>query len=193
MAIDYLPVSWGDYHANARILADTILSDKIHIDEIIAIARGGLTLGHILTDLLHVPISTFAIQSYTDIQMQGEVKITKPLATPLDGKSILLVDDVADRGKTMKRAMEYLNMFSPKKIYTLTMYYKPQSVYKPDYFARVTPAWIIFPYELTETISSIMMSMKKEKKSESEIQEFLENRLHYTKEEIQFVKKHYSK
>jgi hypoxanthine phosphoribosyltransferase len=192
MAIDYLPVSWGDYHANARLLADTILSDKIHIDEIIAIARGGLTLGHIMTDLLQVPISTFAIQSYTDIQMRGEVKITKPLAIPLDEKSILLVDDVADSGKTMKRAIEYLNMFSPKKIYTLTMYYKSQSIYKPDYSARVESAWIIFPYALTETIISIMTSMKKEKKSDIEIEKFLEN-LHYTKEEIQFVKKHYTK
>jgi hypoxanthine phosphoribosyltransferase len=190
MAIDYLPVSWADYHASARILADKILTDNIHIDEIIEISRGGLTLGHILTDLLRVPISTFTIQSYTDIQMQGEVKITKPLATPLDGKSILLVDDVADRGKTMVRAIEYLNMFSPKKIYTLTMYYKPHSIYKPDYFAKTTSAWIIFPYELTETISSIMTSMKKEKKSDAETEQFLEN-LHFTKEEIQFVKKHY--
>lgn len=92
----------------------------------------------------------------------------------------------------MQRAIEYLNMFSPKKIYTLTMFYKPHSVYKPDYFAKTTSAWIIFPYELTETISSIMTSMKKENKSEKEIEQCLHS-LHYTQEEIQFVKKHYMK
>ncbi len=193
MVIDYLQVSWNEYHTNARKLADTILSDNVHIDEIIAISRGGLTLGHLLTDLLHVPISTFTIQSYTDIQMQGEVKITKPLTTPLDDKSILLVDDVADRGKTLKRAMEYLTMFSPKKIYTLTMYYKPHSVYKPDYFAKTSSAWIIFPYELTETITSIMKSMKEENKSDDEIQKFLTENLSYSQDEINFVKKHYGK
>ena len=192
MPTDYLPVSWEEYHSFARILADKVLSDGIHIDEILAISRGGLTLGHLLTDLLRTPISTFTIQSYTDIQQQGEVKITKPLTIPLDGKDVLLVDDVADRGKTMVRAMEYLKMFGPKKIYSLTMYFKPHSVFKPDYFAQTTSAWILFPYEPTEMVANMYKSMRKEKKSDSEIEIFLKT-LRYTKEQIDFVKKHYLK
>jgi hypoxanthine phosphoribosyltransferase len=176
----------------ARGLAENLLSNGVHIDEIVAISRGGLTLGHILTDLLRVPMSSFTIQSYTDIQKQGDVKITKPLTIPLDGKSVLLVDDVADRGTTLVRAMEYLNMFTPKKITSLTMYYKPHSVYKPDYFAQSTSAWILFPYEPTEMIGNIMTSMKKENKTDTEIEQFLEN-LHYTKDQISFVKKFYVK
>ncbi len=192
MAIDYLLDSWDEYHALALQLAKKILTDKVHIDEIVAISRGGLTLGHLLTDLLRVPISTFTIQSYTDIQATGEVKITKPLTEPLYGKTILLVDDVSDRGITMKRALEYLTMFTPKKIVTLTLYYKPHSVYKPDYYAKTTSAWISFPYEPTEMINNIYKSMKKEGKGDQEIQKFLEN-LHYKKEHIAFVKKFYIK
>jgi hypoxanthine phosphoribosyltransferase len=192
MPSNYLPVSWSEYHTLARTLADKILSDGVRIDEIVAISRGGLTLGHLLTDLLRVPISTFTIQSYTDIQTQGEVKITKPLTVPLDGKNILLVDDVADRGKTLVRALEYLTLFSPKKIYSLTMYYKPHSVYKPDYFAKTTSDWILFPYEPTEMVQSIYNGMKKEQRPEEEIEKFITN-LGYSKEEINFVKKHYIK
>ena len=192
MAIDYLVPTWDEYHSLTRKLAGKILTDNIHIDEIVAISRGGLTLGHLLTDLLHVPISTFTIQSYTNIQEQGEVRITKPLATPLVGKTVLLVDDVADRGTTMVRAIEYLNMFTPQKTYTLTLYYKPHSVYKPNYFAQTTSAWICFPYEPTEMISNIIRAMKKEKKSEKDIQQFLEN-LNYSKGQIAFVKKFYVK
>ncbi len=192
MAIDYLPVSWEKYHTLTRSLASHVLDDQLHIDEIVAISRGGLTLGHLLTDLLRVPISTFTIQSYTNIQEQGAVKITKPLTVPLDGKTILLVDDVADRGTTMVRAIEYLNMFTPKKIYSLTLYYKPHSVYKPDYFSQSTSAWILFPYEPTEMIANIMGSMKKENKSDEEIQQFLQS-LQYNTDQIEFVKKFYSK
>jgi hypoxanthine phosphoribosyltransferase len=192
MPIHYLPVSWNEYHTLARALADKILSDGVRVDEIVAISRGGLTLGHLLTDLLRVPISTFTIQSYTDIQTQGEVKITKPLTVPLDGKNILLVDDVADRGKTLVRALEYLRLFSPQKIYSLTMYYKPHSVYKPDYFAQSTSDWILFPYEPTEMVQSIYNGMKKEQKPEEEIEKFITN-LGYSEEEINFVKKHYIK
>jgi uncharacterized protein len=192
MTIDYLLPTWDEYHSLARKLAGQILTDNIHIDEIVAISRGGLTLGHLLTDLLHVPISTFTIQSYTNIQEQGEVRITKPLATPLVGKIVLLVDDVADRGTTMVRAIEYLNMFTPKKTYTLTLYYKPHSVYKPNYFAQTTSAWICFPYEPTEMVVNIYNGMKKEGKSKKEIETFLEN-LHFSKEQISFVEKFYVK
>lgn len=192
MAIDYLPVSWDEYHSLARRLAAQFLSDNARVDEIVAISRGGLTLGHLLTDLLRVPISTFTIQSYSDLQTRGEAKITKPLTVPLDGKKILLVDDVADSGTTLVRALEYLKMYTPKKIYTLTMYYKPHSVYKPDYFAKTTSAWIMFPYEPTETIINITLNMKKEGKSDKEIRTFFEKQK-FPKEQIDFVKKFYTK
>lgn len=192
MAIDYLPVSWEEYHSLARELAEKVLTNGVQIDEVVAISRGGLTLGHLLTDLLRVTISTFTIQSYTDIQQQGEVKITKPLSMPIDGKRVLLVDDVADRGTTMVRATEYLKMFTPKKVVTLTMFYKPHSVYKPDYFAKTTSAWIMFPYEPVETITNIIMGMKKNNKSENEIKTLL-NSLHCNKDLINFVYKFYIK
>ncbi len=192
MTIDYLPVSWDEYHAMARDLAAKILTDGISIDEVVAISRGGLTLGHLMTDLLTVPISTFTIQSYTNLQVQGEVKITKPLTTPIHDKHILLVDDVSDSGKTIVRAMEYLTAQRPKKVTTLTMFYKPHSVYKPDYFAKTTSAWIMFPYEPTETATNVIKSMRKEGKSEADIQTFLEKH-HFHKDQIAFVKKFYDK
>src|SRR3972149_9185297 len=105
MAIHYLPVSWQTYHSTAQKLAATILDQHESIDLIVAIARGGLSLGLILSDYLRIPISTIVIQSYTDIQKQGELKITGKLQTPIWGKTILLVDDIADSGKTFKRVI----------------------------------------------------------------------------------------
>jgi len=192
MAIDYLPVSWDDYHSLARQLAEKILSDKVKIDEVVAISRGGLTFGHLMTDLLRVPISTFTIQSYSNLLEKGEVTITKPLATPLNGKRILLTDDVSDTGTTLKRAIEYLKMFSPKKIYTLTMFFKPHSIYKPDYFAKTTSAWIMFPYEPVETVINIVKGMKKDGKSDNEIKKLLDS-LHCNPDIIKFAYKFYIK
>ncbi len=192
MAIEYLPVSWEEYHTLAQRLAQKLLSDNVHIDEIVAISRGGLALGHLLTDFLRVPISTFTIQSYNNYLTQGQVKITKPLTTPIHDKQILLVDDVSDTGKTLIRALEYLKAQQPKNVTTLTLFYKPQSIYKPDYFAKTTPDWIIFPYEVTETIITLFRAMKKEKKSTKEIQTFLES-LHFSKNQIAFTKKFYLK
>lgn len=190
MTVQYLPISWNQYHSLAQKIAAAILDSRLHADEIVAISRGGLTFGHMLSDLLAVPISTITIQSYEDIQSQGEVKITAKLQKSVKGKRILLVDDVSDSGKTLKRAVSYLRRLGPKEIITAAMYHKPRSIFRPDFFADETSAWIIFPYELTETIMSVTKQMTEEGKTKAEVQTFLES-LGYKAADIAFVRKHY--
>ncbi len=190
MDIHYLPITWDTYHDLSRKLAASILSHTPHIDRIVAISRGGLTLGHILSDFLRIPIATFTIQSYTDIQNQGEIKIVEPLKTRIRGKSVLIVDDVADSGKTLKRAISYIKRFGPAETTTVTMFYKPHSVYRPDYYAEETTKWILFPYEPTEMILAITAKMEEDGLSKREIQEFL-NTLGYTVDQIRFVRKYH--
>jgi uncharacterized protein len=190
MPIEYLPLSWADYHQHAFLLADRLFSDKKNVNQIVAISRGGLTFGHLFSDLLRIPISTITIQSYTDIQAQGELKITQELHTPIEGKSVLLVDDVSDTGKTLVRAAQYLKTFHPLSITTVTMFYKPHSVYKPDYYADETSKWILFPYEAGEMLTNIMKQMHKDGKTEKEIRSFV-NDLGYPDYQIDFVIKHY--
>jgi hypothetical protein len=190
MSIQYLSVSWETYHDLAYRLAATIITHTPQENHIVAISRGGLTLGHILSDFLRVPIATFSIQSYTDIKTHGVVRITEPLKTNINGKSILLVDDVADTGTTLKRAVSYLKQFHPKSITTVTMFYKPKSIIRPDYFAGQTSKWIIFPYEPTESILSITRIMEKDGKTKRDIQDKLQ-KLGFTEKQIRFTRKYF--
>lgn len=180
MNIQYLPLSWNQYQTLARKLAETLLDRGKPLDEIVAIARGGLTLGHLLTDSLRLPICSITIQSYTDIQKQGELKITAKLGKHIAGKRILLVDDIADSGKTLKRAVSYLKRFHPASITTVTMFYKPQSVFRPDFFVEETKKWVIFPTEITETVLLL-----RNKLSEKELRA-----LGFTLEQLAFAHKH---
>lgn len=190
MAIQYLPLSWNEYHSLSQKLAASILDHSEPADQIVAISRGGLTLGHLMSDLLRIPIATITIQSYTDIQSQGELQITQKLHVPIRDKRVLLVDDVSDTGKTLVRAVKYLKRFDAKSITTVAMFYKPHSVFRPDYFARQTSKWILFPYEPTEMIGLIIRQMEEEGASKASIQNFLEN-LNYTDDQIAFVRRHY--
>jgi uncharacterized protein len=190
MAIHYLPVDWNSYHSYALKLAATLLSHDPSVEEIVAISRGGLTFGHLLSDLLRIPIWTISIQSYHDLQTQGELHINGKLQTSIEGKHILLVDDVSDTGKTFERAIEYLHTGHPKKVTTMSVFYKPHSIYRPDYFAKVTSKWIIFPYELTETVLSITNRLKQEGKKKADIQTFLE-KLDFSPKLIAFSWKHH--
>lgn len=192
MRIQYLPVSWKDYHTLSQKLAATILSHDKPFDIIVAIGRGGLTFGHTLSDFLRIPIASITIQSYTDIQKQGEVEITDGLSRRIEHKRVLLVDDIADTGKTLIRATAYLKEFSPDTIITATLFYKPHSSVRPDYFAKQTTKWILQPFEVTEWVYTFTKKMTAEGKSKAEIQTFLEQ-LGYNDEQIKFVRRHHLK
>ncbi len=190
MADQYLPVTWNEYHSLSLLLAQQILKSNKPIDEIVAIARGGLSLGLILTDFLAKPISTITIQSYTDIKKQGLVRITSKLGRPIRDKNILLVDDISDSGKTFARAISYLGAFRPKFITTAALFYKPHSSFLPDFFTKKTDRWILLPHEVTEWISAFSKKMKKEGRSKANTQAFLKQ-LGYTNDQIAFVTKYY--
>ena len=192
MADQYLAVTWNEYHSLSQLLAEKILSTNIALDEIVAIARGGLSLGLILTDFLQKPISTITIQSYTDIKKQGLVRITSKLGKTIRGKNVLLVDDIADSGKTFARAISYLRAFRPNSITTAALFYKPHSSFKPDFFAKKTSLWILLPHEVTEWIKTFTQKMQTEGKSETEIQMFLKS-LGFIDNQIAFVQKYYAR
>jgi hypoxanthine phosphoribosyltransferase len=169
----YLLLTWSQYHLLIQKMAAAILHHSEPFDEIVAISRGGLTLGHLLSDLLLLPIYTFAIQSYSDIQSQGELKITQELHERISGKRILLVDDVSDSGRTFERALKYLKGLGASDITTVSLFYKPHSRFRPDYYAKQTKKWIIFPYEPTEMIKRITKKMESGGNTKAQIQHFL--------------------
>lgn len=192
MKIPYVSVTWNDYHAYSQKIAAALLAHEKPFDVIVAIGRGGLTFGHMLSDFLRIPISSITIQSYTDIKKQGEVHITDGLSFHIGDKRVLLVDDIADTGTTLSRAITYLKKFKPTVITTATLFYKPHSHIRPAYFAKLTSQWILQPFEVTEWVYTFTKKMTEKGKSKAEIQMFLEH-LGYTPEQIKFVRRHHLK
>jgi uncharacterized protein len=190
METKYFFTTWPEYHLLAQKLAAAIMNHSPKFDEIVAISRGGLTLGHMLSDFLQLPVSTFAIQSYHDIQKQGTVTITQELGKSIVGKRVLLVDDVSDSGKTFERATAYIKSCKPAEITTVAMFFKPHSSFRPDYYVKQTSRWIIFPYEPTEMIINITKSMTEKGVSKADIQDFL-TELGFREGQVAFVRKHH--
>ncbi len=145
----FLKISWNQYQKNCFILAKDVR--KKNIDFIVAISRGGLVIARILSDILSLPISHITIISYQDLKQKKEIKITETPSRIFDNQTVLLVDEIADSGKTFRRASEYFDRFKNCSIYTLALYIKSYTKPVPDFWARKTDAWVIFPYELQET------------------------------------------
>lgn len=160
----FLALSWSDFCTQAFVLSEQIRTGGRPLDLIVAIARGGLTLSQLLSDSLNLPIASFTIQSYKDLKQQSLPQITFGLGARLEGKQILLIDDVCDTGKTFERALVYLSELGAKKeqVTTAALHYKPHATYQPDFFVAKTNKWVIYPYEVRETIEQLTKLWKAE-------------------------------
>jgi hypoxanthine phosphoribosyltransferase len=51
-----------------------------------------------------------------------------------------------------------------KELRVCTIYMKPKSVFRPDYYSRTTSKWIIFPWERLEAVHLISKRFKDDRK-----------------------------
>ena len=171
--MQFLSLSWQQLHKDTYKLAKEIEKTNKKFDLIVAIARGGMTIAQILSDFLSLPVATFTISSYKDLRQKKLSEIFFHVGGDVKDKHILLVDDISDTGKTFKRSIEYLHKLGVSSIGTAALLVKPHSSQVPDYFVTKTGDWVVFPYEIKETIMSLASVMKKEKKTRKEIEEKL--------------------
>src|SRR5260370_2806656 len=79
------------------------------------------------------------------------------------GKRVLVVDDVSDTGHSLRVVANHLRRKPVKEIRVCTIYMKPQSIFRPDYYARTTRKWIIFPWERLEAVHLISKRFRDER------------------------------
>jgi hypothetical protein len=78
--------------------------------------------------------------------------LTEPVSTPLKWKKVLIVDDIADTGKSLKLVMDHVLQKATSEVKVATLYCKPWSIVKPDYYEKETELWVVFPWDIKETI-----------------------------------------
>jgi hypoxanthine phosphoribosyltransferase len=64
---------------------------------------------------------------------------------------VLLVDDVADSGRTLALAVELLRE-KGADVRSVTIYTKPTTIIQPDYAWKDTDRWIDFPWSAKGTV-----------------------------------------
>ena len=150
--------TWNQIYAMLLAQAKKIQTSKFQPDIIVGVARGGLIPSRILADLLEIhDIAVIIIEYYIDIGKTLQEPVLKQcLTAPLTGKRVLLVDDVSDCGKSLQLAKEHLQTQEAAEIKVATLYSKPGTITKPDYFEKETSCWIIFPWEYWETMRKIL-------------------------------------
>lgn len=167
--MEFLSLSWEELHSEIYRLSKRIVLSPGAPDLIVAIARGGMTPAHILSDFLHLPVATFTVSSYKDMQQNELSNISFQVGGLLHEKNVLLVDDISDTGKTFVRGIAHLKEMGASRIKTASVFTKPWTTHLPDFSNSQTNKWIIFPYEVRETVEAISKLMTKEHKTREEI------------------------
>jgi xanthine phosphoribosyltransferase len=143
------PVSWDQFHRDARALAWRLAGTGTQWRAIVCITRGGLVPAAIISRELGIRIiETVSVASYHDYASQGELTVLKDITQGLlekEGEGVLIIDDLTDTGKTaaVVRAMM-------PKAHFATVYAKPKGRPLVDtYVTEVSQdTWIYFPWDM---------------------------------------------
>ncbi len=169
--IDYEVPTWNQIYDMLLCQAQKIQNQPCKPDIIVAIARGGLVPARILTDLLEIPeLGFIQIEFYTDInQTSKEPTLKQTLTAQITHKKVLLVDDIADSGRSLKLAKTLLQQLGAEEIKTATLYRKPQSTVTPDFYEKQTTNWVVFPWDTKETLRKIKQKQQGKRSLNQEV------------------------
>ncbi|MEE1942368.1 phosphoribosyltransferase [Streptomyces sp. TRM 70361] len=134
-----------------RELARAVAEDGYEPDIILAIARGGLFvaggLGYALDVKNLYPVN---VEFYTGVEETLEMPVMLPPvpnAVDLSRKKVLVADDVADTGRTL-RLVHGFCAEHVAEVRSAVIYEKPQSLVECEYVWKRTDRWIDFPWSV---------------------------------------------
>jgi len=172
---DFEVPTWDQIYELLLNLADRVRKANFKPDVIVGVSRGGWPPARVISDFLGNPnIANVKAEFYLGVaQTKGEPVITQPVSTSVKGKKVLVVDEVADTGKSLRLVRSHLKEKGATEVKVLTVYYKPWSVVVPDWYGKETSHWIVFPWEIKETVRQVLKQYKSQGKSMEEAVEKL--------------------
>jgi len=154
--------TWEQIYESLLNLADSVRRANFKPDVIVGVSRGGWPPARIMSDLLENPeVANVKAEFYLGVaKTKGEPMITQPVSTSVANKKVLIVDEVADTGNSLRVVQSHLKERGATEVRILTIYYKPWSVVIPDWYEKETSRWIIFPWERKENVRQILKQYK---------------------------------
>lgn len=146
-----IKLTWSDVLGMAFTLAEEARRDGF--DAVVAVLRGGIYPAIAITSRLGIEyLYTVELRKYSDDKPPRELS-DKPLLIRdniprLEGEKVLVVDDVARTGITLKTAKELLRSKGVKEVKTAALVLRSREMVEvPDYYAVFMKACPIFPWE----------------------------------------------
>ena len=132
-------MNWQQVESDVTKLASRVSPKP---DSIVAIVRGGLVPARLLASRLVV-----SDMYCLTVKKEGSTRrVVTEIREELSGKSVLLVEDMLESGRSLIAAMQYLESLGAT-VQTLALYASPASAITPDYYVSVQEKLPEFPWE----------------------------------------------
>lgn len=141
-------VSWEQINDCCNDICNKLKDE--HFDKIIGITRGGAIPGVLLSHKLSINLYTIGLKTYdNDVQTDKiEVYGLDPVFyVNCKNKKILIVDDICDSGQSINILKDLFSRCTTVPPKFATLYYKPTASVVPDFYAKTTENYIVFPWE----------------------------------------------
>ncbi|WP_297520141.1 phosphoribosyltransferase [Thermococcus sp.] len=160
--------SWEDIERWAREGAWKVLEEGWEPDVIVGLARGGWVAARLycdylgVKDLVSLKVEHWGVTATPD----GKAKLKYGSNYNLEGKKVLIVDDISDTGESLTLAKNYVESRKPAEIRVATLLTIRGSRFKPDYYGEeIDWAWIVFPWNFVEDMINLVNNLFEEKET----------------------------
>jgi hypoxanthine phosphoribosyltransferase len=148
---------WDLFGDASRALAQQVVDSGYRPTIVLGVARGGLLPAATIAYALNVKnVFTVNVEFYTGVDERLEFPVMlPPLLNVVDiaGATVLLADDVADTGATLRLVMDVCAEHVAD-VRCAVLYEKPRSTVKCEYVWRRTDRWIEFPWSAQPPVTA---------------------------------------
>jgi len=143
---EYLDLPWEMFGELCRALALKV-AREYKPEVVVGIARAGVIPGAVIASILQVEFHSMKVSRRNggeQVRERPEVLSAAPIQAR--GKRVLLVDEIATSGDTLRLALAAVRDVHPAEVRSATNFARSRG-YKPDYFALETDATVIYPWD----------------------------------------------
>jgi hypothetical protein len=179
---DCTVTNWEYIYGLCRDVSVGIKRADFEPDVVVALARGGWFAGRCLCDFLGLDdLTSLKMEHYVGTgEKAGEPQVRYPMPDgSVEGKDVLVIDDIADTGGSIRRAYEYVSERDPASVRTATLQLLQTSDFEPEFVGERLEewTWVVYPWnfieDMIDLIGGVMERADAETFTEEEIRHYL--------------------
>ncbi|WP_281194531.1 phosphoribosyltransferase [Halorubrum sp. F4] len=158
---DCTVTNWEYIYGLCRNVSNEVKRADFEPDVVVALARGGWFAGRCICDFLGLDdLTSLKMEHYVgaaDKADEPQIRYPMPEGS-VEDKDVLIIDDIADTGGSIRRAEEYVEERDAATVRTATLQLLDTSEFDPDFVGErlETWTWVVYPWNFIEDMIDII-------------------------------------